>query len=169
MGLVDPNELDTRVHHDFDVIARLAPHATIQRAQTEMTVLERRQAQAHPETNRNFTVSIVSLRDPESVRIRGALLALFGAVGMVLLIACANLVNLLLARNGARQREIAVRIALGATPLRMMQQLLVESVVLSLTGGALGLVVAAAAEERSKAWLRLSSLTFEVSASTCGF
>jgi putative ABC transport system permease protein len=145
MGLVDPNELGTRVHHDFDVIARLAPHATIQRAQTEMTMLEQRQAQVHPETNRNFMVNIVPLRDPESVRIRGALLALFAAVGMVLLIACANLANLLLARNGARQREIAVRIALGATPMRMMQQLLVESMVLSLMGGALGLVVAGAA------------------------
>lgn len=145
MGLIDPNDLNTRVYHDFNVIARLAPGATIQQAQAEMTTLEQRQAEAHPETNRNFMVTVAPLRDPEAVRIRGALVALFVAVGMVLLIACANLVNLLLARNSARQREIAVRVALGATPLRVMRQLLIESVTLSVVGGVLGLVLAGAA------------------------
>jgi predicted permease len=145
MGLADPNERITRVHHDFDIIGRLAPHATIQQAQTEMAILEQRQAQAHPETNKNFSVVVAPLRDPEAVKIREALLAIFATVGMVLLIACANLVNLLLARNGSRQREIGIRIALGATPLRLTRQLLIESGLLSLLGGAIGLVAAAAA------------------------
>lgn len=90
-------------------------------------------------------VTVGPLRDPEAVRIRGSLLALFVAVGMVLLIACTNLVNLLLARNSARQREIGVRVALGATRLRVMRQLLIESIILSLVGGVLALVFAGAA------------------------
>ncbi len=145
MGLVDPNELNTRVHHDFNVVARLAPHVTIPQAQTEMTLLEQRQAQAHPATNRNFGVIIAPMRDPQTVKTRSALLAIFFTVGMLLLIACANLINLLLARNSTRRKEIAIRIALGAAPLRLMRQLLIESLLLSLLGGAAGLIVAAAA------------------------
>jgi predicted permease len=143
MGLVAPKEMNTRVHHDFNVVARLAPHATIRQAQTEMTLLEQRQAQAHPATNKNFGVIVAPLRDPEAVKTRGALLAIFFTVGMLLLIACANLINLLLARNSTRRKEIGIRIALGAAPLRLMRQLLLESLLLSLLGGAVGLVVAA--------------------------
>ena len=145
MGLVDPHERNTRIHHDFNVVARLAPQATIGQAQTEMTLLEQRQAQAHPATNKNFGVIVAPLRDPEAVKIRGPLLTIFLAAGMVLFIACANLTNLLLARNSARRKEIGIRIALGAAPIRLVRQLFIESLLLSLVGGAVGLMVAAAA------------------------
>jgi putative ABC transport system permease protein len=145
MGLVDPHERNTRIHHDFNVIARLAPHVSIPQAQTEMNLLEQRQAEAHPATNKNFGVIVAPLRDPEAVKIRSALVTIFLAAGMVLFIACANLTNLLLARNSARRKETGIRIALGAAPVRLVRQLFIESLLLSLLGGAVGLIVAVAA------------------------
>jgi putative ABC transport system permease protein len=141
-GLMDATELNSRVHHPYAVVARLAPGATLAQAQAEMTTLAGQQAFAHPATNVHWSVSVARLRDPSAVKLKDALLLLFGAVGMVLLIACANLVNLLLVRNAERQRQIAVRMALGASRSRLVTQLLTETVLLAFAGGCLGIVLA---------------------------
>ena len=106
--------------------------------------------------HKNCGVSVQSLQDPSAAQLRNTLLVLFGAVGLVLLIACANIVNLLLVRNAAREREVALRIALGASPWRLIRQLLTESTLLSMAGGALGLFLAMAG---LKALLALSPQT----------
>jgi putative ABC transport system permease protein len=141
-GLMDADELKTRVHHPFGVVARLAPNATIAQAQAEMATFARQEALTHPATNANWGVEVRQLKDPAAVKLRAALLVLFGAVGLVLLIACANLVNLLFARNADRQRQIALRIALGANRARLMAQLLTEAMLLALAGGGLGILLA---------------------------
>jgi predicted permease len=143
-GEMDPTELNGRVHHPFGVVARLVPGATLQQAQAELTTLAGQQAAAHPDTNANWGVTVHPLRDPAAVRLRDALLILFAAVGLVLLIACANLVNLLLVRNAGRHRQIAVRMALGASRSRIFAQLLTETLLLGLFGGCLGIALARA-------------------------
>jgi putative ABC transport system permease protein len=137
-----PDDPTSHVHHEFSVLARLKPDVTVQQAQAEIETLNRQQESAFPDTHKNWGVLVKPMENPAAARLRPALLVLFGAVGLVLLIACANIVNLLLARNATRQKEIALRIALGATRLRLMSQLLTESVVLSLFGGALGVLLA---------------------------
>src|SRR6185295_12012170 len=135
----DDEERDAR---HLRAIARLKPGVTVEQAQGELSVIAQRIEQAHPQTNKGYGVAVVSITEEITGGIRATLLMIFGAVIFVLLVACANVANLLLARATVRHKEITIRSAIGAGRGQLVRQLLTESLLLALLGGGLGLLVA---------------------------
>lgn len=137
-----PQEASTRGNHNYLVAARLRPGATVKEAQSQMSVISERLARDYPEEDKGWGAVVSSLRDRLVGNVRPALLTLLGAVGFVLLIACANTANLVLARTITRRKELAIRAALGASAVQVLRPVLLETTVLAVAGGALGLLFA---------------------------
>jgi len=142
LSLLEPQLADTRQFHPLEVIARLRPNVSQQRAQAEMQAIAGQLAQAYPATNRTVGATVVPLAEQVSGSVRPALLVVWTAVGLILLIACVNVAHLLLARGAARQRAAAIRAALGAGRVQLIRLFLIESLAIALLGGALGMMMA---------------------------
>src|ERR1700683_3770354 len=135
---------DRNWHPGIYAIARLKPGVTREQARSEMLLISKRLEQEYPEFNTGFSSDIVGLQDEMVKNVRPALIFLLAAVLAVLLIACVNVANLLLARGASRSREVAIRISMGASRGRVVRQLLTEGILLSVTGGVLGTLIALA-------------------------
>src|ERR1017187_104227 len=139
---LDPQTLQSHGHHQLMVIGRLRPGVSVEQGRAEIDGIARRYKQQHPQAITGKGGNAVPLYDYSVKEVRASLLILFGAVSCVLIIACVNVANLLLTRALGRQREVAIRSAVGATRARIVRQLLTESVILSMLGGAGGLLLA---------------------------
>jgi putative ABC transport system permease protein len=138
----DETANDNRGAHYINVVGRLKPGVTVAQAKAELDVLATQLAQQYPDSNKGWGIFMMPMQDYSVRDVKPVLYTLLGAVGCVLLIACANIANLLLARATARHREISIRAALGAGRGRLIRQLLTESVVLSVCGGLAGILLA---------------------------
>src|SRR5215472_254645 len=142
LQVADPGAASQRGVHFMHSYWRLKPGGTLAQAQAEMLAVDRRLSEQYPDTERDRRKTLLPLREMVTGDVRPALLILFGAVGFVLLIACANFAGLLVARAMSRRQELVIRTALGAGKVRLIRQALTESVVLSLAGGFAGLLLA---------------------------
>ena len=138
---IDPDE---RRSHNWYVVARLKPGATLEGARAELRSISGALTREYPQFMKGYGTNVVGMSDDVVVSVRPLLLVLMSGATLLLLVACANIANLLLARAVARRREIAVRCALGAGTARLLRQLLTESVVIALLGGVVGVGLAIA-------------------------
>src|SRR5262252_5265785 len=137
-----PEQLADRSNHAYSVLARLQPHTSLSRAQSEVDTISSRLASSYPNADKGWTIHVTSLRKFLLGDVRTPLLVLFSVVCFVLLIACANVSNLFLARGWARRREFAIRSAMGASRFVLIRQLVIEALLIALIGGACAFLAA---------------------------
>jgi predicted permease len=136
-----PDAINRRLDENYNLLARLKPGVSMTQGQDDIARIAGR-IREQDKRDRTFTISVVPALEPVVGNVRSALLVLLGSVALVLLIACANVANVLLSRASVRQKEVAIRTALGASRIRVMRQMLTESALLGFAGGAVGLLIA---------------------------